>query len=177
MAWNRLVKPDDDDELPDDIKNTPHLTLGRDEKGNIIYFSRLGALNEVLDWFNLDQIIPDLKEIANERKTIEEQAKDMAIAPLNKIVNSISPFIKTPFELLSNSSYYPDIRHPGTIRDKNYYIFNSFGLGEEYRRLVALGLLLVLLDSIILLLLTLLVSLMLLLLLLLLALFLVRLLP
>jgi len=138
MAWNRLVKPDDDDELPDDIKNTPHLTLGRDEKGNIIYFSRLGALNEVLDWFNLDQIIPDLKEIANERKTIEEQAKDMAIAPLNKIVNSISPFIKTPVELLSNSSYYPDIRHPGTIRDKNYYIFNSLGLGEEYRRFAGL---------------------------------------
>lgn len=138
IAWNRLARPDDDDELPDDIKNTPHLTLGRDDKGNIIYFSRLGALNDVFDWFGLDQIIPDLKEIINERKTIEEQAMDMAIAPLNKIVNSISPFIKTPIELLSNSSYYPDIRQPSTIRDTNYYIFNSLGLGEEYRRFAGL---------------------------------------
>jgi hypothetical protein len=138
MAWNRFMFPDDDDELPDDVKNTPHLTLGRDEKGNIIYFSRLGALNDVFDWFGLDQIYTDVQDIMKERKTVKEQAEDMAIAPLNKLLNSISPFIKTPVEILSGSSYYPDFRNPSAIRDKSYYIANSLGLGEEYRRIAGL---------------------------------------
>jgi hypothetical protein len=138
MAWNRFAMPDEDDELPDDIKNTPHLTLGKDKDGNIIYFSRLGALNDVLDWFGLDQIQSDFEELLNERKTAKDQLTDMAIAPINKIANSLSPFIKMPLELLPGMTFYPDIRNPGIIRDNGYYIASSLGVKDEYTKLAGL---------------------------------------
>jgi len=138
MAWNRLARPDDDDELPENIRSTPHLTLGKDKDGNIIYFSRLGALNDVFEWFGLDQLPTDYEQLMNGRKTLGEQAEDMAFAPVNKIFGALTPFLKTPLELLSKTSFYPDLREPSSIRNNWLYVWQSLGLKDEYSALTDL---------------------------------------
>ena len=138
QLFNSLVMGDDDDKLPDGIRNMPHITLGHNYKGEIIYFSRLGAINDILEWFGLDQLPSDIEQLAMGRKSVAEQASDMAFAPINKIINSFSPFLKSPVELMAGSSYYPDIRSPRRIRDVGYYMTQSLGLQEEYSRLAGI---------------------------------------
>lgn len=140
-AWNRLVKKDDDDKLPESVQNVPHLTLYTDEEtGNVVYYSRLGALTDLLEWFGLDTLPQDIQELGLERKTWKEQISDNATAPLNKIINSLSPFIKSPIELLSNQTYFPDFREPRHIRDGMYYIAQSLGLEQAYTKVMDLPL-------------------------------------
>jgi phospholipid N-methyltransferase len=135
LAWNNLVMGDDEEELPENIRNSPHITLGRNDKGEIIYFSRLGSLNDILEWFGLDTLVQDIKDLKMGRKTVEEQVSDMVNSPLSKIINAVTPFLKTPVELLASQTYFPDWREPRRIRDKAEYIANSLGAGEEYKRI------------------------------------------
>lgn len=137
LLWlfNNTVMKDDEDDLPESIRNSPHLTLGRDKNGDVRYFSRLGAFNDLLEWFGLDTLQEDIKELNLERKTVGEQVSDMAFSPVNKLINSLSPFFKTPAELISGKTFFPDAREPRTIRDRWYHISQTFGLQEEYSRL------------------------------------------
>lgn len=133
-AWNLIVMNDEEQMLPENIRNTPHITLGKNKKGEVLYFSRLGSLNDMLSWFGLDTLLQDIKDLQLGRKTVGEQVSDMVTSPFNKLINGITPYIKNPAELLSGKSLYPDIREPKVIRDPGTYIFNSLGLGEEYKR-------------------------------------------
>lgn len=137
-VWNKLVMKDEDEELPDDVRSRPHITLGRRENGEIIYFTRLGALTDLMDWFGLDTLKDDIEELNLERMTIPEMIKTKSIAPFNKLLGMVSPFIKSPFELMYGSSLYPDPMNPSRIRDKGQYIASSLGLREEYDRIKGL---------------------------------------
>ncbi len=136
--WNRIVKQDDDDKLPESARRSPHLTLGHNDKGEIIYFTRLGTLSDLLEWFGLDTLVDDVNDLNMDRKSWKQQINDMAVSPLNKLVNSLSPFIKAPVELLTKRSFFPDITEPSTIRDGLGYLAQSLGLKEEYSRLAGL---------------------------------------
>lgn len=136
--WNRMIMQDDDDKLPESVKNTPHLTLGHNEKGEVLYFSRLGTLSDLLEWFGLDTLPQDIEDLNLERKSWKQQISGMAVSPLNKLVNSISPFIKSPVELLIGRSFFPDITEPSTIRDGLGYLAQSLGVKEEYTRIAGL---------------------------------------
>jgi hypothetical protein len=133
--WNNFFFPDEEDDLPEDVRTKPHIIFGRNDKGEVIYFSRLGALNDFLDWFGLDNLQNDVQDLRTSRKDLKEQISDMAWAPLNKFINGLSPFLKTPLELISGSTYYPDARTPRRIRDKGEYAASTVGLTEEYKRL------------------------------------------
>ena len=137
-SFNHMVFPDEEKDLPLDVQKIPHIVLGRDQKGNVVYFSRLGASTDLLEWFGLDTLWYDIQDIANDKKSLGEQANDMIYSPINKVVSSVSPFIKIPIEVLNKKTYYPDVRNPSTIRDTGYYFFNTFGLREEYKRLAGL---------------------------------------
>lgn len=136
--WNQLVHGDAEDDLPEDIRNTPHIVLGRNSKGEVIYFSRLGAINDIMEWFGLDQLPNDIKELMSGRKETDDFIKDMGVSPVNKFVNGLSPVLKTPMELFAGKSTYPDITVPSNIRDKKTYIAQTLGVQEEYKRLAGL---------------------------------------
>lgn len=138
QAWNRLVMKDNDDELPESIRNSPHITLGKNDQGEVIYFSRLGALNDLLEWAGLDTLPQDIKALKSGRKTLGEQAEDMIYSPINKIVSSLNPFLKSSSEIISGKTTFPDIREPKTIRDTGYYIAQQLGLTDEYKALKGL---------------------------------------
>ena len=132
-AFNRFVFPDDDDKLPPDIKQKPHITLGHDSNGNTLYFTQVGALGDNLEWFGLDTFTHDLRQIFNGQMTVTDWLKNLASAPVNKIINGVNPFLKMPFEIASGQSFYPSVSNPRSIRDTSRYIAQSLGLSWPYK--------------------------------------------
>ncbi|MDR2670138.1 MAG: hypothetical protein LBC26_00250, partial [Oscillospiraceae bacterium] len=51
MAWNRLMRPEEDDDLSEEDRRRPHITLGRNADGtvSVIYLSTASA--DALKWF------------------------------------------------------------------------------------------------------------------------------
>lgn len=133
--WNNTMYSDLDDTLPEDVKSKPHIILGKDKDGNTLYFSRLGALNDYMEWFGMGTITQDVKDILNGKKTIQEQAIEMVKSPINKVASGVTPFIKTPVEIATGKKLYPDVFKPGNIRDKGQYTAQSLNLRTEYDKI------------------------------------------
>lgn len=143
-AFNSLF-PDEEDSLPDDIKGKPHIILGKDEQGNVKYFSRLGSFNEFMEWFGLDTAQQDIVDIVNGNKSFDEWVKDnydiggTPFKPVvNKVANSLNPFAKTTVETMTGKKFYPDVTKPSSIRDTGEYVAQNYGLGDEYRAITGM---------------------------------------
>jgi hypothetical protein len=132
QAWNQLFFSDEEDDLPRGIKKTPHLIFGRNEKGEVIYFNRLGALGDFLEWFGLQDAPYLVTDWMNGRTSIGEVAKNMAKAPVNVFVQGARPEFKIPAELMAGKSFFPDVFSPRSIKDKGLHIARGLGLQDEY---------------------------------------------
>ena len=141
-SYNLLVHPKEERELPKDVQSRPHIVLGRDSKGKVLYFSRLGNMSDMLEWFGFDNSIPEVQQwLSGSGKTVNGVAKDVAkdtaavpLAVANKVWQSLNPLeFKLMAELLTGRTTYPDIRKPRTIRDAAEYIAESVAAGEAYR--------------------------------------------
>lgn len=132
QMFNRMWAPDADDDLPNDVKYRPHITLGS-HNGRTYYFDRLGAVADVLDWASLDSAWLDAKDFANGQKPIGSWLKQIAQAPFSKVINGLNPAIKMPIELAMGRSMFPNAFNPSTIRDPAEYVARSFGLAWPYK--------------------------------------------
>ena len=124
-AFNHFVWPDDEDKLPPDVKAKPHITLGHDWQGNVLYFDRVGAMLDNLEWFGQESspFVPfaqDVKDIFNGKQTFTGLVMKFVTSPLNKIISGIT-------------SAYPDFTNPRKIDDRWQYIAQSFGLMWPYK--------------------------------------------
>lgn len=135
QAFNKLFWPEDEEKLPPEIAGRPHITLGHDSEGNVLYFSQVGSLFDWLEWAGLDTFKHDVKQIFNGQLTVTDWLKHMASSPFNKIINGLNPFLKTPFEIGSGMSFYPSVTKPRIIRDRLKYLAQSFGLAWPYKAL------------------------------------------
>lgn len=115
QLFNRLVWSDADDELPENVKYLPHITLGKSSKGDIYYFDRIGAAADILDWGALDSIVPDVRDMLNGQLSLGGWVKKILQAPVNKVINGLNPMLKMPIELAMGRSMYPDVFHSQTI--------------------------------------------------------------
>lgn len=131
-AWNQLMYPGLEDQLPEDVRNQPHVIFGKDKDGNVRYFSRLGSLNDFLGWFGLDSAPQDVRDIMNGKMTVQDFLTEAIKSPVNKIAGGISPAYKTPAELATEKKLYPDVFDSTNIRDKAQYAAQSVGLKDEY---------------------------------------------
>ena len=140
-TFNHLVWPEDEEKLPPNIKDKIHITLGHDTKGNVLYFERVGAMLDNLEWFGQEEapffpFAKDIKEIFNGRQSFTDFAWKLITSPINKVVSGINPIVKTPFEVLTGKSLYPDVTHPRNIRDNGAYFAQSFGLSWPYKNIM-----------------------------------------
>ena len=135
-AFNQLLFSDDDDELPEEEKKKAHLTFGKNSKGEVQYFSRIGTAADVLDWVGLDSVDYDLRDVLDGRRTIREVLNDMARSPVDKAYGMLSPFIKAPTELAVGQTAYPSVGKPRPIRDRGRYIAQTLGIQKEYDKLM-----------------------------------------
>ena len=134
-AWNMLFFRDEEDDLPEDVKSRFHIILGRDDQGNVLYFSRLGALQDFLDWFGLDSAHIHIQNLLSGKRNVQEVVTEMAKAPLVKIGTALGPHVTIPVGLFLKQQLYPDPLKPRRVRDEWEFIFDSFGLKDEYREL------------------------------------------
>jgi hypothetical protein len=136
QVYNHTLFPEEEKMLPADMKSTPHIILGRDDKGNIQYFNRMGTLNDFISWFGLDYAPRFINEYLDGKKSLKElfqsQATKAYQAPINKVIQGAAPFTKLVAETVTRRSTFPDVFKPGTIRDKWQNIARSFGLENEY---------------------------------------------
>ncbi len=141
--FNNLVWPDDEDKLPPDIQAKPHITLGHDTHGNVLYFDRVGAVLDNLEWFGQEDspFLPfakDVRDIFNGRQTFTGLVGKLVASPINQIISGINPIIKTPFELAAGKSLYPDFTRPRNLNDRVQYVAQSFGLNWPYKGITGL---------------------------------------
>jgi hypothetical protein len=133
--WNNYFFPDEEEDLPADIRSKPHIILGRDAQGNIQYFSRLGALNDLLEWFDVDMAPRHIADFLSGKKTVRMIAKDMVKAPLNIMVSGSEPFMKLAGELITRRGLYPDALEPRVIRDRVNHLARQFGFEQEVKEI------------------------------------------
>jgi len=130
---NNLAFADEEDELPDEIKDRPHLTLGRNADGSVRYFDRLGTSTDFMDWLGLDSLDKMAMQVATGRMTLSDVAKEMVMSPTNKFVQSLSPAVKVPMGWMTGKDTFPDVRKSRTIRDMGEFTFQAAGLGNTYK--------------------------------------------
>lgn len=128
QAFNNFFWPEDEEKLPPEIRERPHLVFGHDSEGNVRYFTNIGSLFDLVDWFGLDTFKHDIKQIFNGQQTVTDWIKHISSAPFKKLVNGLTPLIKTPLELGSGLGFYPDFTRPRHINDSLQYLAQSFGL-------------------------------------------------
>jgi len=137
-TYNKMRWPDEERELPPDVRNTPHIVLGRDENGEVLYFTRLGSLGDFLEWFGLEESPALVGDFLNGRKNLKEIVTEMAKGSANKVIQAVGPQHKIPAELIMGRKVFPDAFDPGMIRDRWYYVFQSLDLDEEYSAIMKL---------------------------------------
>lgn len=138
QVWNHTMFPEEEDDLAEDIKSNPHIVFGKDSEGNIIYFNRIGALGDFLEWFGLDDSPKYVDKWMKGEMTLKEIATEMVQSPVNVIVQGITPQIKVPAELITGRTLFPDVFKPGIIRDRGLYLSRSLGLENEYKAIAGL---------------------------------------
>lgn len=135
QLWNEWKWPEEEASLSTEVRSRPHIIFGRDADGKVVYFDRLGYVQDFLGWFGLDESPLVVRDFLNGKRTLKEIAVSMAKSPVNKLVNGLGPIIKTPAELLYGKQMYPDAFKMRSIRDRWQYLADSVGLGNEYKML------------------------------------------
>ena len=130
-----------DDDLPPEVKDRPHITFGYDAGGRVMYFDRIGAMLDILDWAGQDSkgMIPfyrDLRDILNGDMSVMDFVKQTSSAAFSKAFNALNPIFKMPLEIATGRTFYPDATHPRMIRDMTSYIAQTFGLSREINALL-----------------------------------------
>lgn len=136
---NSLLAGDEEEELPEEVRNKPHITIPRWLTGSdrIYYIDRLGSFAELLDMYGLDYgLKSDLADVASGKKNLGDKLKEIALSPLYQLYNSSWPATKIVYELVTGKTYYPDPTKPSAIRDTWEYIFGQVGLKDEYKAIV-----------------------------------------
>lgn len=137
-AWNHFMFPEEEEALSDEVKKYPHIIFGKGKDGEIVYFTRLGILGDLIEWVGLNGTPQYVENWLNGKMTAKEIAIDMAKSPVNKVVQGLTPFFKMPAELLSQKQLFPDFSKPRTIRDNGLYLAQALGLENEYKALAGI---------------------------------------
>jgi hypothetical protein len=112
MLWNNFRYPQLEKGLSEDDQSRPHLIIGVRSDGTpklLRNFSALGAFTDFLGINKLAMLVPEYlqKKISGERLV-----KDVGWEVVNNGVQLLGPQVKTPFELATGKTYFPDVRHP-----------------------------------------------------------------
>jgi hypothetical protein len=135
ILFNKLIMGKEEEKLPEDVQNSAHITLPEFmfQDGRVHYIDRIGSASEMVGLFGIDGgIEDDLQDIVAGRITLGDKLKEMLMLPVYDTLNSMHPIFKSSLELIMGKQLYPDPSNPVNIRDRGEYIFNQFGLKDEY---------------------------------------------
>ena len=130
--YNHLAYGDEEDELDPITRGRLHVNLGRTEDGKIQTLRFNGAVGDALDWFGWGDAVFMATEVEKGRAGYHDVVKAILKAPVNKLLNALTPVVKLPIELISGKRLYPDIFKPRQIRDRWRHLAQVFTLEHEY---------------------------------------------
>jgi hypothetical protein len=134
IVFNALFD-DDDDKLRKDVRLRPHLTFGSTPDGTeILHFPRVGNINDILEWIDLDELRDSAVAAWDGRKPWHGAVWDVVRGgPMEKLFLSVGHHIKYFVEASTNQTYYPNIDRPRSIESWPEKIAQDFGFGDLYR--------------------------------------------
>jgi hypothetical protein len=140
---NHLFAGDDEDKLPEEVKNQPHVTFPSwmfGDKARVFYLSNIGSYNDLLNMAGIDTISgEDIKDLFTGKKTVKEIVdKNVSFKPLNFLL-SINPLVLEGYELVTGKQgHYFDPENPSDIKDRVQYVFDQAGFGPVWTWLAGL---------------------------------------
>ena len=129
--WNTLLFDDLEEELRDEDRRRLHLIMGK-WNGEIVMLRVPGALSDFMGWFGLDDVRAALSHISKGRGSWRDVAEAVIQAPINRLVNGVTPTIKVPGEALAGRSFFPDVFNPRLVRDSWRHVFRSLQVEPAY---------------------------------------------
>jgi N12 class adenine-specific DNA methylase len=133
--WNNLFFDDEEEELPEHVRNSVHIVFGRNKDGEILYFNRLGTLSDFLEWFGLNNIDEEVKAVLNNDKTFFEALGATTIKPVNKLYQAVNPLAKQTVEQALGLKTFPDVTEPSRINDRLEHFMSMLTVNKEYAAL------------------------------------------
>jgi len=133
--WNKIMFPDEDEELRLYNDRQLKLILGRREDGSIMTVRISGAFSDMLSWVGLQDAPQDIADIKNDKSTPTKKVKEAGSAFANKLLQGAVPFEKTLAEAAYGKTVYPDIMNPRPIRDKAEHTLRMLSMDKLYRLL------------------------------------------
>jgi len=135
VLWNRLMFPDEDDELQKQKDHKLKLIVGRREDGSIMTMKIQGAFSDMLSFFGLEDAVTDANEISEGKSTIGKKVAEGGSALVNKFAQGAMPLTKTLGEVITKKSFYPDILNPRPVRDRAEQGLRIFKMDQIYNYL------------------------------------------
>ena len=74
-----------------------------------------------------------ISDLLSGRRTFKEVAINMAKSPATKVFSAFGPQVTLPVGLGLRQKTFPDPLKPQRVYDRWEYLFDSFGLKDEYR--------------------------------------------
>lgn len=132
QLFNNLFFGDDEDDLDVTERMRLHINLGKDSDGKVRSIKFQGALSDYLAWFGFENAVAAMTEIDKGRASWGDVMTAILKAPINKVVGGVTPVIRTPVELLSGQSFWPDVFNPRPMSDRKREAVRLFSLENEY---------------------------------------------
>jgi hypothetical protein len=129
-AFNHLFFPDEEDELPD--KSGMSVILGRNEDNTIRYFRNIGASGDIAEFIGLQDFVRLLPLWAHDQVSTGQAMKEIAMAPVNRLFQSIGPPGKTIMEIVNQKQYFPEVDSPRAATTGEI-LTGTLGLADEYK--------------------------------------------
>jgi hypothetical protein len=136
MAYNRLMWPDEDDEMRSTGVKGVQLITGRNPDGTVQYLPVVGAFWDFLDNFGIPdagtEVLDALMGKTEGDIAAKKAAEEIFKGPVNKLVQSYNPFVKGTGELVLGYQAYPDLFNPRPISDKMEHFARMFAAQRPY---------------------------------------------
>jgi 2'-5' RNA ligase len=132
QLFNHLLWPDEEDELSDDERASPHVILGRNPDGSIRILRNTGALGDWLENFGVNTMISRLDELRAGQMNGKDLMLEVAKDAVNKQVQGVRPDMKALWEIPSGQSIYPNVFTPRPVR-RDDQLAGYLGLTDPYR--------------------------------------------
>lgn len=133
QLYNNIFFGDEEDELTDDERASPHLILpGRNADGTIRILRNTSAFGDFAEWFGLNTVVARLDELSAGQMTGRDLLQEVGRATANKAAQGVRPELKAPAEIASGRSTFPDIFNWRPVaRDEQ--LMSYLGFQDVYR--------------------------------------------
>src|SRR5690606_16627305 len=114
--WNKMMFPDEEEELRDGGDQSFHIITGRKPDGTTQVYRTQGTMNAHMESMGITRVMQFYQDYENNDATMKDVASETAKAFTNEMYQQMSPFVKIPLELSAKKSRFPNVFKPRTIR-------------------------------------------------------------